>query len=794
MRLLLLLFFLFALFGLLAQAGAAPEAIRLNEAVVVTPASLTGPERQAVEMLVDEVAKRTQIRWPVRTSWPAGTGSVIAVGPYPTAKRLRAGKLASEPGPPGAEGYRIAASSGVEGARVTVLGADARGVLFGVGRLLRELRMERGSVTLPASFGVTSTPDTKLRGHQLGYRPKTNSYDGWDLRQWEQYYRDLAVFGCNTVELIPPRSDDAPDSPHFPLPQMEMMGGMSRVAAEYGLDVWIWYPAMDPDYAQPGTVEAALREWGEVFRRLPRVDAVFVPGGDPGHTEPRTLLALLKRQAANLRRYHPRAQMWVSPQSFDAEWYGQFINILRTEQPEWLAGVAYGPQVRVPLAQFRRDVPARYPIRNYPDITHCVRCQFPVPDWEAAYALTEGREPINPRPTQMARALRQARPDSIGFITYSEGCNDDVNKCVWSTLGWDAKTDEHEALRQYARYYIGPASEERFADGLARLEGDWSGPLASNASVPETLRLFQELERGATPAMKLNWRFQQALYRAYYDAWVQSRLRYENAALDRARTALQGGGDAAVAGAAAVLDEAARNTPHPEWRARLFELAEALFQSVRMQLSVERYQAIGLERGANLDSVDAPITDLPWLREQLAAIQRLPDAAERARRVGQLVHWRDPGPGGFYDALGDPQQRPHLLTGPSFMEDPEQFASVRTGTMQLREGPVSRGRYAETVYDTPLRMRYTGLDPAARYRVRVLYSGDRPQEPVRLETGDGTEIHPFMDKPNPLRPVEYEIPASATAGGTLELRWYGKPGRGGNGRGCAIGEVWLLRQ
>ena len=103
---------------------------------------------------------------------------------------------------------------------------------------------------------------------------------------WESYIRDLAVFGANAIELIPPRSDDAADSPHFPLPPMQMMVEMSRLADEYGLRVWIWYPAMDADYSEPATVEFALKEWGEVFRQLPRIDAVFVPGGDPGHTQP----------------------------------------------------------------------------------------------------------------------------------------------------------------------------------------------------------------------------------------------------------------------------------------------------------------------------------------------------------------------------------------------------------------------------------------------------------------------------------------------------------------------------
>ena len=174
---------------------------------------------------------------------------------------------------------------------------------------------DAGVAARPAALSVVSTPQVAIRGHQLGYRPKTNSYDAWDVPQWEQYIRDLAVFGTNAIELIPPRSDDAADSPHFPLPQIEMMVGMSRLADDYGLDVWIWYPAMDKDYPTRDR-RVALKEWGEVFPKLPRIDAVFVPGGDPGHTQPKDLMALLEKQTASLRRYHPKAQMWVSPQSF----------------------------------------------------------------------------------------------------------------------------------------------------------------------------------------------------------------------------------------------------------------------------------------------------------------------------------------------------------------------------------------------------------------------------------------------------------------------------------------------
>src|SRR5205085_9984068 len=144
-------------------------------------------------------------------------------------------------------------------------------------------------------------------------------------------------------------SDDAATSHHFPRPPMEMMTGMSQLAADYGLDVWVWYPAMDRDYSDPKTVESALTEWAGVFSKLPRLDAVFVPGGDPGHTQPKFLMALLEKQTASLHRFHPKAQMWVSPQGFNQEWMDEFLGILKNEQPAWLSGIVFGPQVRMNL-------------------------------------------------------------------------------------------------------------------------------------------------------------------------------------------------------------------------------------------------------------------------------------------------------------------------------------------------------------------------------------------------------------------------------------------------------------
>ncbi len=752
------------------------RALDLKDAVVVAAPN----QKKAASMLVEEIEKRTRLRLAISDRAPA-SGPAIVLGGRPTMAAV-----------PGADGYRVQVLNG----SVQLAGNDARGALFAAGALLRNLQMDRDSLSIADDFRTATAPKYPLRGHQLGYRPKTNSYDGWNVAQWEQYIRDLAIFGTNAIELIPPRSDDDADSPHFPLPPMRMMVEMSRLADEYGLDVWIWYPAMDRDYSDPKTVEFALKEWGEVFRQLPRIDAVFVPGGDPGHTEPKHLVALLEKQTELLHRTHPKAQMWVSPQSFSGAWMDQFLGILKTE-PAWLSGVVFGPQVRMSLPALRAAVPKKYPIRHYPDITHSRQAQYPVPDWDVAYAATEAREVINPRPVDEANIFRLLSPYTNGFLTYSEGCNDDVNKFVWSALGWDPDRKVDDILREYSRYFIGARFAGVFAQGLLDLERNWRGPLSANDGVYATLRHFEEMDRAASPQVLANWRFQQAQYRAHYDAYTRARLLYEteleNRAMTQLRAARATGSLAAMTRAEEILDRAAAERAMPEWRARVFELAEALFQSIRMQLSVPWYKAISVDRGANLDTIDVPLNNRMWLKARFAELRQTADEAERLKTLDAIVNWTDAGPGGFYDDLGNPSQQPHLVRGAGYQKDPAFLESSLAGFAYRPALRSSWWTHAESLVDAPLQMRYVDLDRNAQYKVRVVYGGDSAGTKIRL-TANGLEVHPLIAKPAPLRPVEFDIPKQATEKGELDLTWNREAGLGGNGRGCQVSEVWLIRK
>jgi hypothetical protein len=264
--------------------------------------------------------------------------------------------------------------------------------------------------------------------------------------------------------------------------------------------------------------------------------------------------------------------------------------------------------------------------------------------------------------------------------------------------------------------------------------------------------------------------------------------------MGKLREARRTGSITAMAQAEAVMGTSTTQRVSGDWRARVFDLAEALFKSIRMQLSVERYHAISIGRGATLDTIDVPLNNRPWLEFRFAAIRKLSSEADRLKAIDEIVNWTNPGPGGFYDELGNSSRHPHLVQGRGFAEDPDFRDSALTGFGYRRDSRFSWMRDAESLYDAPLKMRYTDLDPTAQYKVRVVYAGDSMNRKIRLVAANTIEIHPLIMKPLPIEPLEYDIPVEATKSGELTLAWYGEPGLGGNGRGCQVAEVWLVKK
>jgi hypothetical protein len=380
-----------------------------------------------------------------------------------------------------------------------------------------------------------------------------------------------------------------------------------------------------------------------------------------------------------------------------------------------------------------------------------------------------------------------------GFITYSEGLNDDVNKIVWSGLGWNPKADLMEILQDYSRYFIGSDYTNDFAQGLFDLEQNWNGPLLTNNLVYTHLSMFQSMDKKALPNVRLNWRFQQALYRAYYDAYNRSRLIYETQLEDEAmnilRKASETGSLLTMEQARDVLDKAKIKNVSEDWRQRVFELAEALFQSTHMQLSVKKYYAIAVGRGANLDLISSPFNDRLWLEAQFTRIAQIDNEQNRLSEIDKITNWKNPGPGGFYDDLGDLANQRHIVMEAAYKDDPSFYHSPFAG-FSIRALRISWGQYMQTLFGHPLKMHYSDLDKTVQYEVKVTYVS---MTPIRL-LADDIMVHDYTRRAGEMGPVSFDIPLEATKDGDLTLQWDAKTGQGGAGRGCQIAEVWLIKK
>ena len=433
--------------------------------------------------------------------------------------------------------------------------------------------------------------------------------------------------------------------------------------------------------------------------------------------------------------------------------------------------------------------------------------------------LTHGREPANPRPVDMAKIFHYADPYTIGSVPYSEGINDDFNKIVFLALEWNPTTELSQIAREYARYFYGARLEEGIAQGVFSLERNWRGPLLSNSSVDSTFLQFQSMERHSAPRELLNWRFQQLVYRAYFDYYVKTRLLYETAlerqALEILRGATRTGALVAMNEAERVLDRAVTHPVGQDLRARLYELAAAQYQSIRAQLSVDRYLAKSVSRGATLDSVDTPLNNRYWWKKQFTELRQVPDELERFDRIEKLLQRTDPGPGGFYDDLGDPGRQPHLEGELPLEQDPGHYKSPHGSSLALGATAGARSvdairpdgaatflnyprewwSFEETRFGSPLTMHYSDLDRTHPYKLRIVYVSRRQDEArIRLMANGAIEIHPYLKKPPMFSQMEFDVPPQATANGELRLQWQAEPGGGGTGAGPMICEVFLIRK
>jgi hypothetical protein len=772
-----------------------------SNASIYAPQKSDAQLRKAAEVVQQIIEENTAVRLPIvykpnfgdldKPAITIVTERQVSLLPESYRKELR--DLSAT----GKDGYKIIFLKADQ--KVLIVGHDERGALYGAGLLLRKAQLRNGQVLIPEDFKISSTPAYPIRGHQLAYRPKTNAYDAWTVSQFDHYIRDLAIFGNNSIEIVPPETDDDPTSALMKLSPEKMMVEQSRICKSYGLDVWMWYPNMGKDYTSPGSIQKELDKREKVFSLLPKLDAVFVPAGDPGDLEPDVLFDWLTKMAAVLHKYHPNAKIWVSPQAMHPtkKWYDAFYKRINSGY-SWLGGVVYGPWVKESIRQVRQSVNKQIPIRRYPDITHNFSSQYPVPKWDLAYAMTLGRESYNPRPEAEKHIHNLFALYAEGSISYSEGINDDVNKFIWSDQNWNPHTPVIETLRDYARLFVSPDYTDQIAQGILALENNWKGPLLVNEGVDRTLHQWQDMEKSAPPNVLSNFRFQMCLLRAYYDAYVRHRLinetTIEQNAKDVLAAAKETGTDQAISSAIKILEQANKMPVRPDLRNRCFALADSLFRNIGSQLSVKKYGAKH-GRGDFLDDIDVPLNNAGWLLSKFSEIKKMKAESLKLETIDQILNRTNPGPGSFYDNFGSFNSWERIVSSKTWSEDPGSVHSptidfgISLKGMDKGTVPLAWRSQITTHYSTPLELKYDNLDPKGSYTIRVTYTG-RFRSRMKLVADKKYLVHDFIQTGGNEATYEFPIPPGSVSDGVVKLAFTCDE----TGRGAQVAEVWLVKQ
>ncbi len=780
-------------FALCSQFARADTTIDLTRATIVVREANIAPlaERTAAAVLMEETEKRSGVRWKIATKFPSegwaivvlsGKDSIfweVSIPGRARTKKAEGYGIATEASGPNTdistEAFPYLISAGSKNPQALpfvrpnqpilwIYGADARGALFGVGRVLRNLAFSKGSVRLPAPFNLVSSPDYPIRGHQLGYRAQANSYDAWTPAQFDQYIRELALFGSNSVEGIP-FQDDRPTVNAYPRAKMNV--DISRSCERYGQDYWLWAPA-DFDLKNATLRAKALREHESLFRDCPTLTGVFVAGGDPGDNAAELVIPYLADLSRLLARHHPKAKVWLSMQGYSPAQQDDVYLWIERNRPVWLGGLVAGPS-SPPLMELRARLPKQYPIRDYPDITHNVRCQFPVPYWDPALSFTLGRESANPRPLFFQRVIQDTAPFTEGFISYSDGIHDDVNKIVWSALTWDKSANINVVLTEYCRLFFGEEVAESAAAGIFAFERNWEGSLANNGGVDATFALWRGLEE-RSPNLRANWRWQMCLLRAYYDMYTRKRLGYEsdleaeaNAQMLTSRTI---GSEKATEQALQTLKRAETAPIRPELNAKIAQLCDDLYKSIGLQSSMAKYHACSAERGCVLDFVNYPLNNRWWLEDEMAKVKKMVTEREKVARLESLAKWETPGSGSFYDDIGNIAKSPRevrneRVAAPLLDVD---NAALPGLMFWIGNNALARSRqswFSDAGFFTVLK--YVALDPQSDYVVRTTGYGDCPLKV------NGVRLAPTLNGRRIGEIKEFSVPRGLYRDGAITL-------------------------
>ena len=229
---------------------------------------------------------------------------------------------------------------------VSVLAHRLRGLIYGFFMILRKSFLKDGRLLLDRNITGTYSPAMSVRGHNLSYTESNNTVDAWDAKQYRKYMIELMAFGTNTIEgnffakkernrLMKMSFEEAPVT-------------VSQLCCELDLDLTVFYP-LTKKMTDDETARLIVSQLGT----LPKVDYLFLPGGDPGNMQAEDFVRRCTCVSKALASVHPELQIIPSaqaPHEFP-DWGSRFKKSM-SEKPEGISRLFSGLITQCRLMSF----------------------------------------------------------------------------------------------------------------------------------------------------------------------------------------------------------------------------------------------------------------------------------------------------------------------------------------------------------------------------------------------------------------------------------------------------------
>lgn len=752
----------------------ASDYILINKASIVV-----NPEEKyhaaAAVFLQDEILQRTGIQLSIEDEPPSdGSFSIILGG-------------AEEYIPPSGlfvpaknESFAIwIDDSETNASAVHLVGRDSRGVLFAAGHLLRILYLAENHISIPSELRLSRAPADRLRAHQV--ISNTQCEDGfmdWNSSaDLEQHVNDLVIAGANGFE---------PTRPELLDDYLEILG----------IDLFVKLKCQEIIDLDAKPDEGVV----SFFSGICGIDHITTYGGDAsGSVRPDLFFPHMERVLPLILNDIPGAKWWYSNQCLEdhAKDYDEYIfSYIREKRPPWLYGMVYGPWTKRGIKDIREDLPSQYELRHFPEICHPRWCQYPVPEWDRIFAVVWPRNnSIYAMPGMMRDIYLATRENTIGALPYNHtGTYNDLNKFVWTFAGWEPEASLKEILEVYAKVFLAhdfrksPFSdrpedmsrEELIEDALAYvteafllLEENWVGPLDKNRSTEKALEHWLTIA-DCVGGPQENWRVEMFLNKARIDAQIKRKYDVEMQLEREVFHMIRNAGEEDISEIKIKVSEVLGRIDTE------FQDKGAFLKEMRDMGLSEKFG--DLEEITN--NIYTSFNDRYWILDMLENCSSVED-------LSKILDYEDPGKGGFYNNLGVAGEQPHLVgqhlwkTDPGFIHSPIEWVNPDDNSSDRH----SKLTHALARYDRPLEMKWSNLDPAAKYSIRVVYNGPFDIR-IRCQTDDGMEVHDYLKKTGS-EMLSFPVPASSTSDGELSLQWLQETND--IMRGVSLSEIWLVK-